>query len=46
VIADAVGDADVVIEAAPEKIDLKLALFKEAEAARPRTPSSRRTPRR
>ena len=35
VIADAVGDADVVIEAAPEKIDLKLALFKEAEAAAP-----------
>jgi 3-hydroxybutyryl-CoA dehydrogenase len=34
-IADAVGDADVVIEAAPEKIDLKLALFKEAEAAAP-----------
>ena len=35
VIADAVGDADMVIEAAPEKIDLKLALFKEAEAAAP-----------
>ena len=34
-IADAVRDADVVIEAAPEKIDLKLALFKEAEAAAP-----------
>jgi 3-hydroxybutyryl-CoA dehydrogenase len=34
-IADAVRDADVVIEAAPEKIDLKLPLFKEAEAAAP-----------
>jgi len=34
-VADAVGNADVVIEAAPEKIDLKLALFKEAEAAAP-----------
>ena len=34
-IADAVRDADVVIEAAPEKIDLKLALFQEAEAAAP-----------
>jgi 3-hydroxybutyryl-CoA dehydrogenase len=34
-VADAVGNADVVIEAAPEKIDLKLALFKEVEAAAP-----------
>jgi 3-hydroxybutyryl-CoA dehydrogenase len=34
-IAGAVRDADVVIEAAPEKIDLKLALFREAEAAAP-----------
>jgi 3-hydroxybutyryl-CoA dehydrogenase len=34
-VADAVRDADVVIEAAPEKIDLKLALFKDAEAAAP-----------
>jgi 3-hydroxybutyryl-CoA dehydrogenase len=34
-VADAVTDADVVIEAAPEKIDLKLALFKEVEAAAP-----------
>ena len=34
-VADAVRDADVVIEAAPEKIDLKLALFKEVEAAAP-----------
>jgi 3-hydroxybutyryl-CoA dehydrogenase len=34
-IADAVRDADVVIEAAPEKIDLKLALFREVEAAAP-----------
>jgi len=35
VVADAVRDADIVIEAAPEKIDLKLALFKEVEAAAP-----------
>jgi 3-hydroxybutyryl-CoA dehydrogenase len=35
VIADAVKNADVVIEAAPEKIDLKLALFKDVEAAAP-----------
>ena len=35
VVADAVKDADVVIEAAPEKIDLKLALFKDVEAAAP-----------
>jgi 3-hydroxybutyryl-CoA dehydrogenase len=34
-VADAVRGADVVIEAAPEKIDLKLALFKEVEAAAP-----------
>jgi 3-hydroxybutyryl-CoA dehydrogenase len=34
-VADAVRDADVVIEAAPEQIDLKLALFKAAEAAAP-----------
>jgi len=34
-VADAVRNADVVIEAAPEKIDLKLALFKDAEAAAP-----------
>ena len=34
-VADAVRAADVVIEAAPEKIDLKLALFKEVEAAAP-----------
>ena len=34
-VADAVTNADVVIEAAPEKIDLKLALFKEVEAAAP-----------
>ena len=34
-VADAVKDADVVIEAAPEKIDLKLTLFKEVEAAAP-----------
>jgi 3-hydroxybutyryl-CoA dehydrogenase len=34
-VADAVNNADVVIEAAPEKIDLKLALFKEVEAAAP-----------
>jgi 3-hydroxybutyryl-CoA dehydrogenase len=35
VVADAVGDADIVIEAAPEKIDLKLALFAAVEAAAP-----------
>jgi len=35
VVADAVESADVVIEAAPEKIDLKLALFKDVEAAAP-----------
>ena len=34
-VADAVKDADVVIEAAPEKIDLKLALFTDVEAAAP-----------
>ena len=34
-VADAVRAADIVIEAAPEKIDLKLALFKEVEAAAP-----------
>jgi len=34
-VADAVGNVDVVIEAAPEKIDLKLALFKDVEAAAP-----------
>jgi len=34
-VADAVKKADVVIEAAPEKIDLKLKLFKEVEAAAP-----------
>lgn len=35
VVADAVRDADIVIEAAPEQIDLKLALFREVEAAAP-----------
>ena len=34
-VADAVRNADVVIEAAPEKIDLKLKLFKEVETAAP-----------
>jgi 3-hydroxybutyryl-CoA dehydrogenase len=34
-VADAVSDADIVIEAAPEKIDLKLSLFREVEAAAP-----------
>lgn len=34
-VADAVKDADVVIEAAPEKIDLKLRLFSEVQAAAP-----------
>jgi len=35
VVADAVRAADIVIEAAPEKIDLKLALFGEVEAFAP-----------
>ena len=35
VVADAVRDADIVIEAAPEQIDLKLSLFREVEAAAP-----------
>jgi len=35
VVADAVRQADIVIEAAPEKIDLKLSLFREVEAAAP-----------
>ncbi len=35
VVADAVREADIVIEAAPEKIDLKLSLFREVEAAAP-----------
>ncbi len=35
VVADAVRDADVVIEAAPEKIDLKLELFKAVQDAAP-----------
>lgn len=35
VVAEAVRDADIVIEAAPEQIDLKLALFREVEAAAP-----------
>lgn len=35
VVADAVKHADVVIEAAPEKIDLKLALFRDVQAATP-----------
>lgn len=35
VVADAVRDADIVIEAAPEKIDLKLSLFRDVEAAAP-----------
>jgi 3-hydroxybutyryl-CoA dehydrogenase len=34
-VADAVRAADIVIEAAPEKIDLKLSLFREVEAAAP-----------
>jgi 3-hydroxybutyryl-CoA dehydrogenase len=34
-LADAVGDADIVIEAAPEKIDLKLALFAGIDAHAP-----------
>ena len=35
VVADAVREADIVIEAAPEKIDLKLSLFRDVEAAAP-----------
>ena len=35
VVADAVREADIVIEAAPEKIDLKLPLFRAVEAAAP-----------
>ena len=34
-VGDAVKDADIVIEAAPEKIDLKLKLFKDVQAAAP-----------
>ena len=34
-VADAVAGADVVIEAAPESLDLKLALFREVEAHAP-----------
>jgi 3-hydroxybutyryl-CoA dehydrogenase len=34
-LADALQDADLVIEAAPEKIDLKLALFAQIEALAP-----------
>ena len=35
IVADAVREADIVIEAAPEKIDLKLSLFRDVEAAAP-----------
>jgi 3-hydroxybutyryl-CoA dehydrogenase len=34
-VADAVKNADIIIEAAPEKIDLKLKLLKEVDAAAP-----------
>ncbi len=34
-LADAVGDAELIVEAAPETIDLKLALFAEIEAHAP-----------
>jgi 3-hydroxybutyryl-CoA dehydrogenase len=34
-VADAVAKADVVIEAAPEKVDLKIALFSEVETYAP-----------
>lgn len=34
-LADAVADADVVFEAAPEKLDLKQAIFADIEAAAP-----------
>ena len=35
VVAEAVREADIVIEAAPENIDLKLSLFRDVEAAAP-----------
>lgn len=35
VVAEAVREADIVIEAAPENIDLKLSLFRAVEAAAP-----------
>ena len=35
VVADAVREADIVIEAAPEQIDVKLSLFRAVEAAAP-----------
>ncbi len=34
-VAESVADADVVIEAAPEKLDLKVGIFREVEAAAP-----------
>ncbi len=34
-LADAVADADLVIEAAPEKLDLKRSVFRDLEAAAP-----------
>jgi len=34
-LADALGDADLIIEAAPEKIDLKLALFSQIDQHAP-----------
>lgn len=34
-IAEAVREADVVIEAAPEKLDLKVSIFREVESAAP-----------
>ncbi len=36
-LADAVGDAGLVIEAAPEKLDLKRSVFRDIEAASPET---------
>ena len=36
-LADAVGDAGLVIEAAPEKLDLKRTVFRDIEAASPET---------
>ncbi len=45
-VAEAVTKADVIIEAAPEKVDLKIALLSAVEASAPAEASSPRTPRR
>jgi 3-hydroxybutyryl-CoA dehydrogenase len=44
-LAEALADADMVIEAAPEKIDLKLQLFQEIERLAPACTSSTRCTR-